>query len=234
MSLIVNSRKKHAAKFKCFTVLSESGISLCCVQGNASYYWLNLYHLKCIHDACIYLTLPFLPLIVTLDIISKNQTQETIIVSALPGWREAFSYKPVCIQLTNIKVYNAGKHGEKSWEYGQNCHQKCVFFNQFSDFFTRKRHKYLSYYDNFPLKMAKISPQKQNFPGMRFQYSTICTGMTVPWHCYHGYQQNPSPVRKDNWQEFSTYYCINWVKQIQGLSACTEGLTGYFVSDTLG
>ena len=56
--------------------------------------------------------------------------------------------------------------------------KKCTFpgnmvTNKFSDFFTRKTHQNIHLNDKFPLKIAKISLQKQNFPGMKLPNSKL-------------------------------------------------------------
>ena len=66
----------------------------------------------------------------------------------------------------------AGKKCKISLEYGQKLHQKCEFFTNFQNFFEEKDQN-IHLNDEFPLKIADISLQNRNVPGMRLTNSAF-------------------------------------------------------------
>ena len=68
-------------------------------------------------------------------------------------------------QFPGLDKAKAGKNAKLTWNMVKNCIN--FFFTNFQKFLEEKNQN-IHLNDEFPLKIANISLQKQNFPGMRF------------------------------------------------------------------
>ena len=82
-----------------------------------------------------------------------------------------------------------GKHVKLHWNNTVKNVINNLKFYTFSDAFVKIK---INLNDKFPLKIAKISLQKHNFPGMRFPNSTFCPCMTTCVNCSLGKDGNLS------------------------------------------
>ena len=77
-----------------------------------------------------------------------------------------------------LPITKAGKNAKFPWNMVKVCIKNVIFFTHFQIFLPEKDTN-IHLNDKFPLKIAKISLQKQNFPGIRFPNSTICPCMPI-------------------------------------------------------